>query len=384
MILPGAAAGQGTNLADIDTSAEIFPQPVTGEDLSIANVTSFTALLTQPASGYPTSLPTMDASPAILSQPALGQDVQLSMLYDSRTTQFFGGVSLWDNEIVNTRQTLEEHTLQNGEFTYSTSLDEARNQAALDVEGALGLDLSMFKAAGSARYLDNNKTSTFEAHVDVSCTIFRRTRRIPQEVLASMQHERKLDDPQFTHFVGEVVEGGSAILSFVQSCSSAENAKKILGRLKAKVMLLSAAGEVNVDHSEDNDSSFEGIKISYSSAMAENVTNIEDAHRVAHQMPTKLMKQLNTLTYKHFAAQNSRQYRQSQHTPARRHSREPNGGCAKNWRYEEISIERSCRASCVSEVVPSDQTANPQHTNRLCCWRDPVYTNRTAPLAGTV
>ncbi len=298
VVLSEAAAGQGTNLADMDTSAAIFPQPVAGEDLSIGNVTNSTALLTQPASGYLTSLPTMDASPAILSQPALGQDVQLGMLYDSRTAQFFGGVSLWDNEIVNARQTLEEHTLQNGEFTYSTSLEEARNQAALDVEGALGLDLGMFKAAGSAKYLNDNKTSAFEARVDVSCTIVRRTRRIPQEILASMQHERKLDDPQFTHFVGEVVEGGSATLSFVQSCSSAENAKKVLGRLKAKVMLLSAAGEVNLDQSKDNDSIFEGIKISYSGAMAENVTNIEDARRVARKMPTKLMKQLNTLTYK--------------------------------------------------------------------------------------
>ncbi len=213
VILPRAAAGQGTNLANMGTSAAIFSQPVAGGDLSIANVTNSTALLTQPASGYPTSLPTMDASPAILSQPALGQDVQLGMLYDLRTAQFFGGVSLWDNEIVNARQTLEEHTLQNGEFTYSTSLEEARNQAALDIEGALGLDLGMFKAAGSARYLNDNKASTFEARVDVSCTIIRRTRRIPQEILASMQHERKLDDPQFTHFVGEVVKGGNAPLS---------------------------------------------------------------------------------------------------------------------------------------------------------------------------
>jgi len=117
VILP-RAAGQGTNLDDMDTSAAIFPQPVTGEDLSISNMRNSTALLPQPASGYPTSLPNMDASPMILSQPALGQDIQLGMLYGSRTTQFFGGVSLWDNEIVNARQTLEEHTLQNGEFTY--------------------------------------------------------------------------------------------------------------------------------------------------------------------------------------------------------------------------------------------------------------------------
>ena len=298
VILPRATAGQGTSLGDLGPSAAVSSQLVDGKDLSIANVTNSTAVLTQPAYVYPTRSPTMDASAAILSQPALGQDIQLGMLYDSRTTQFFGGVSLWDHEIVNARQALDEHTLQNGEFTYSTSLDEARNQAALDVEGALGLDIGLFQAVGSARYLNDNKTSTFEARVDVSCTIVRRTRRIPQEILASMQHERIIDDPRFTHFVGEVVEGGSATLSFVQCCSSAENAREILARLKHKVRLLSAAGEVSVDHSQDNDSIFEGIKISYSGAMAENVTNIEDARCVAREMPTKLIKQLNTLSYK--------------------------------------------------------------------------------------
>ncbi|KAI5863678.1 hypothetical protein GGS23DRAFT_564932 [Durotheca rogersii] len=240
----------------------------------------------------------MGLSTMVLTLPALGQDVQLGMLYDIRTAQFFSGVSLWSNSIVNARQTLDDHVVQNTEFTYSNSLEQARSHVALDVEGSLSLDLGIIKATGSAKYLNDKQSSSFEARIDVSCTVVRRTRRIPQEILGSMQYERNLDDPRFTHFVAEVVEGGSATLSFVQSCSSSEEAKKVTGRLEAKITKLPIRGKAKVEFSEESKSVFESLKISYSGAIAENVSNVEEACRVAREMPTKLGQQFNTLSYK--------------------------------------------------------------------------------------
>jgi hypothetical protein len=106
----------------------------------------------------------MDDSTVVLTLPVLDQDVQLGMLYDVRTAQFFSGVSLWNNDVVNAKQTLDDHEVQNAEFTCSYSLDEARNHVALDVEGSLSLDLGIIKAIGSAKYLSNKKSSTFEVY----------------------------------------------------------------------------------------------------------------------------------------------------------------------------------------------------------------------------
>ncbi|EOA81113.1 hypothetical protein ACJQWK_07980 [Exserohilum turcicum] len=249
------------------------------------------------------ALSILDASTAVLKRPALGEDVQLGMLYDYRTSQFYAGVSLWDNSVVNAEQILPEQMVQNGDFTYSFSLDEARSDAALDAEGGLDLDLGMTKATGAAKYLNDGKSSTHEARINASCTIVRRTRRIPQEILASMQHEGRLNDPRYTHYVGEVVEGGSATLSFVQTCSSDENAKEVLGRLEAKIIPLSAAGNINTSFNEKKNSMLEGVRISYSGAIAESVASMEDARRIAQEMPTKLKQQLNTLEYKLFPLQ---------------------------------------------------------------------------------
>ncbi|KAJ5018167.1 Verrucotoxin subunit beta [Colletotrichum sp. SAR 10_99] len=98
-----------------------------------------------------------------LSHPALGQDIQLGMLYDARTSQFFGGVSLWDHSVVNAKQELNEAQVQNADFVLSHSLEEARTNCSLDAEGSLSLDLKLFSATGSAKFLNDRKATAHEA-----------------------------------------------------------------------------------------------------------------------------------------------------------------------------------------------------------------------------
>ena len=233
----------------------------------------------------------------VLTRPALGQNVQLGMLYDIRSEQFFAGLSLWGNDIVNAEQQLENQQVQDADFTYTTSLHDARVQVDLDVEGGLSLDLGITKATGWAKYLEDNKTSTYESRINASCQVVRRKRRILPETMSSMQHERILDDPRFTHFVAEVVEGGSATLTFVQACSSEEEVKTVTTGLKVDIASLpvGAGSRFSVPNTSETDP--KSLKISYSGATAEEVIDMEEARRIAREMPTKLGHQHNTLSY---------------------------------------------------------------------------------------
>lgn len=235
---------------------------------------------------------------SVITRPALGHDIQLGMLWDARTGDVFGGLSLWKDSDINAAQEIEEGKVQGAAYAYSLSLDEARKNTGLDAEASLSLDLGIIEAKGAAKYLSHKRASTFEARVDVSCTIVRRTRRIPMEKLVNIPYEAQLSNARYTHFVGEVVEGGSATLSFIQSCSSAEEAKAVTGKLEAKLKSLAVSGLVELHWTEEDKAAFERTKISYSGAMAENVVNFADAMRVAREMPTKLMQQMNTLSYK--------------------------------------------------------------------------------------
>ena len=210
-------------------------------------------------------------------QPALGQDIKLGQLYDVRSSQFFGGISLWKDSDVNAVQQADDKKVQNAEYRFTYSLDEARNDNSLSIEASLALDLKMFSAEGSAKYLNEKKSSQHEARLNVSCVIERRTRRIPMEVLSSMTYEKILDNPQYTHFVAEVVEGASAILTFARSCSSEEEAKKITGELKVKVVSIPVSGSAKVEFKEGSNKLMENVRISYSGALAENVASFEDA-----------------------------------------------------------------------------------------------------------
>jgi len=124
----------------------------------------------------------------VITRPALGHDIQLGMLWDARTCQVFGGISLWKDSDVNAEQEIEEGKVQQADYAYLLSLDDARKNSGLDAEGALSLSLGIIEAKGAAKYLSHKQTSTFEARVDVSCAIVRRTRRIPMEKLVNMPY----------------------------------------------------------------------------------------------------------------------------------------------------------------------------------------------------
>ncbi|KXH68319.1 hypothetical protein CSAL01_01783 [Colletotrichum salicis] len=233
-----------------------------------------------------------------ICQPALGQDVQLGMMYDARTSEFFSGISLWDDSDVNPNEEVDDNQVQNAEFRFSESLEESRKNSSLGLEGSLSLDLQLVTATGAAKYLGDKKSSTHEARIDVSCSVVRRTRRIPRETLAAMKYEQYLDRDQFTHFVSEVVEGGSATLSYVQSCSTAEEAKKVTGELRASAATFPVSGSANLNFSQEEKNKFGNVKISYSGALAESVSNLDDAWRVTREMPSKLARQMNTIHYK--------------------------------------------------------------------------------------
>ncbi|KAJ1549236.1 hypothetical protein HK405_007304 [Cladochytrium tenue] len=189
--------------------------------------------------------------------------------------------------------------VQNAEYKLFTSLDEARKYADLSVEGSLGLDLGILRAKGSAAYLSKKKLTAYEARVDVSCTIVRRTRRIPQQTLVKIEYPEWLDNNDITHFVAEVVEGATATLTFVQGCDSRDEMERVQGNLEAAlkgVNFINSEAKVQLENT--NVIKTERLSISYSGALAVHAATLEDALGVARDMPVKLQTQMNTLSYK--------------------------------------------------------------------------------------
>eukprot|EP00187_Rhodella_violacea_P013306 CAMPEP_0184711210 /NCGR_PEP_ID=MMETSP0314-20130426/1894_1 /TAXON_ID=38298 /ORGANISM="Rhodella maculata, Strain CCMP 736" /LENGTH=1310 /DNA_ID=CAMNT_0027173257 /DNA_START=59 /DNA_END=3991 /DNA_ORIENTATION=+ len=241
--------------------------------------------------------------PSTITRNALGYDAQLGMLFNAVNNTFYAGLSPWRSDDVERRpEEVEEHRVQHTEYKYSHSTHEAREKAGLSIEGMLELDLKLATAKGSAQYLSGSTTTKYSAEVHVTCTVVRRTRRIPSQTLNSMSFEGRLDNPCFTHYVGEVEEGGTATLSFVQECDSMEQQEKIQGLLQVKVsklakLLTTAEAEAKIDSNDEDKATFDKVTISYSGAMSKAVGSFDDACRLAVAMPEELKRQMNTLTY---------------------------------------------------------------------------------------
>ncbi len=109
----------------------------------------------------------------VITLPVLDQEVPLGSLYDARTGTIFAGVSVWDSETVNKTQVENPNQVQNAEFSYTKSLEESRKKFGLSLEASLSLDLGIVSVSGSAKYLNEKKSSLFEARLDVSCTVAR-------------------------------------------------------------------------------------------------------------------------------------------------------------------------------------------------------------------
>lgn len=58
------------------------------------------------------------------------------------------------------------------------------------------------------------------------------------------------------------------------------------------------SGSAKLDFKEESEKLSENVMLSYSGATAQNITSLEDAQRLAREMPSKLMTQLNTFKYK--------------------------------------------------------------------------------------
>ena len=117
-------------------------------------------------------------------------------------------------------------------FNFSASDEERQHNEGLSVEASLAVGVGMFKLEGSGKYLSNTKRSKHEVCFTATYSIENRTRRIPMEVISTIEHARQALDSGATHVVTSVEEGGSASMKFKFLASSAEEAKEISGRLK--------------------------------------------------------------------------------------------------------------------------------------------------------
>ena len=231
---------------------------------------------------------------SVLSVAALGRPFSLGMLYDSRTEKMIPGITLWD------QATLEKRKVQNLETSdfhvlCSDSLDD--KASALDIHASLKLSFlgGLVDVEGAAKYLDNRTSSKHQERVTLQykCTTKSESLTMEQLGQGKIEHPEVFEHGTATHVVTSIVYGAQAFFIFDRQLSSADQDKKVEGKLKAminKIPGLRMGGKGKVDLSEDEKKKTEEFSCRFFGdfLLRQNPSSFVEAVKLYQELPKLL------------------------------------------------------------------------------------------------
>ena len=180
------------------------------------------------------------------SLPCLGIPFQLGMLYDCRNDRIVPGVTLWDEKLL--KAALSESLQPSASFEVSAEDNLSKKMFNLGVEANLSLSVmsGLVKVAGSAKYLDDRKSSNNQARVTLKYRCTSKFQQLTMEQLATsnIQHPDVFDKGTATHVVTGVLYGAEAFFIFDREVDSDENFREIHGNMEVMVKALPSINEI--------------------------------------------------------------------------------------------------------------------------------------------
>ncbi|XP_034006739.1 uncharacterized protein LOC117498711 [Trematomus bernacchii] len=173
---------------------------------------------------------------------ALGRPFGLGMLYDCRNDSFIPGMNLWDHENLKKHTEERPQSYNDCDIVASESIEE--KSSALNVEASLKASFlsGLVKVEGSAKYLNDNKTSKSQARVTLNYKTTTKFHELSMNHLGrdNVIHQSVFDKGIATHVVTGILYGAQAFFVFDREVSVNENHEDIQGNLKVMVKKISS------------------------------------------------------------------------------------------------------------------------------------------------
>ena len=228
----------------------------------------------------------------ILELPCLGRPFQLGMLYDCRNDSLVPGITLWNDKLLNDARS-ERHQPSSG-FEIIAEDTTANKMFNLGVEGNLSLSIlgGLISVSGSAKYVDDHKSSSNHARVTLKYTSTSKFQQLTMEQLATkhIQYPEVFDEGIATHVVTGVLFGGDAFFIFDREVSQEENYRKVHGDMEVLIKAiptLQVGGGVGVDIETKNKQETEKFHCKFYGDLIlnNNPSTFQDAVAIYRKLP---------------------------------------------------------------------------------------------------
>ncbi|XP_036927021.1 verrucotoxin subunit beta-like [Acanthopagrus latus] len=226
---------------------------------------------------------------------ALGRPFSLGMLYDCRKDSLIPGLTLWD------RSDLEEHigerpqSYNDFEIVASESIED--KSSALNVEASLKASLlgGLVEVDGSAKYLNDSKTSKNQARVTLKYKATTKVQELSMDHLGrdNMKHSYVFDKGLATHVVTAILYGAQAFFVFDHEVSEKDSHQDIEGKLKLmikKIPDLAIGGEGSLKMEDKDREKVEKFSCRFFGdfSLQKTPTSFDDAIQVYQSLPKLL------------------------------------------------------------------------------------------------
>ncbi|XP_068939413.1 stonustoxin subunit alpha-like [Petaurus breviceps papuanus] len=227
--------------------------------------------------------------------PALGRPLHLGTLYDCRSDTFIPGITLWDWETLEKNVITEEQSKTDFDIITSDSIDEKMNAMNIPAELKASVLGGMVAIEGSAKYLNDTKTSQKQARVTLKYNVTTQFSHLMMNHLGyqNTSYNDVFDNGTATHVVTAVLYGAQAFFVFDQKVSTYENVKDIEGSLKAEVKKIpqvsgKVGGQIQMEDSKKKSAKEFRCKFYGDFVLGTNPVTYEDAVTVYASLPKLL------------------------------------------------------------------------------------------------
>ncbi|XP_033991873.1 uncharacterized protein LOC117487292 [Trematomus bernacchii] len=226
---------------------------------------------------------------------ALGRPFSLGMLYDCRNDSLVPGMTLWDRKDLKNDVGERPQRYNDCNIVASESIED--KSSALNVEASLKASFlgGLVKVGGSAKYLNDSKTSKNHASVTLNYQATTKFHELSMDQLGrgNVKHPYVFEKGIATHVVTGILYGAQAFFVFDREVSVNENHQDIQGNLKViikNIPSLSIEGEGSLKMEDKDKANVEKLSCRFFGdfLIQKPPTSFQDAIEVYQSLPKLL------------------------------------------------------------------------------------------------
>uniref|UniRef100_A0A3P8SU56 B30.2/SPRY domain-containing protein n=1 Tax=Amphiprion percula TaxID=161767 RepID=A0A3P8SU56_AMPPE len=226
---------------------------------------------------------------------ALGRPFTLGMLYNRQRDELIPGITLWDEN------TLQSHTVETPqhssgfEITASDSIES--KSSLLDVDASLKASFmsGLIEVEGSAKYLNDKKKSKNQSRVTLQYKVTTNFKQLSMTNISSMSPEQihVIEKSSATHVVTGILYGANAFFVFDSEKLDANSVQDIQGSMKAvikKIPSFNVDGKVDIKLTDEEKNTTDKFTCKFYGdfILHDNPATFTDAVKTYIQLPKLL------------------------------------------------------------------------------------------------